>query len=736
MNEIKLKITIDGKEAVASLQLTDANVKQLYNSFKYGEKEVSGFTTAISQGFNNAREIIGGAREILSVFTGIFNSQLQSYYAQETALSKLNQALKANGNFSEKNVKTLTDYATQLQKTTVFGDELTIAVMGQLQAMGLSVDMTKRATMLSADLATVMGTDLSASAKVMADLFNGDATMIKRYIKGLDKSIIKSGNASAIIAHLNERIGGQAVAMGETAYGAMQKFNNAVDDVKENTGQLIAQSMQPLVKTVGELISNLNTMNPEIMGAVGGAGALTTAFITLRLTGILPATSSMLAFASSMGVVKSTMIKTGLLALVVALGYGLNELMESYNKWNDAEAAREGSTFEKAVKIDAETKSIAELSKGIEHYTKKIKELEDAKKPTLITADEKKNLSSKDAAKLKISRALKGTADRPGLEEEIKKYKIALEAYKITLEEKKRIDIYHHSDKIKSEEKLYEELLLKRETGEKKEQLQLKLKYDADVKAANGNKKVLLLLEEQYQRDELEVTLKWNRTKIEEEKKFWTSVNKNREEAKKSFEKPMAGVKEDKKEYELFISETDKRFAEIAETIGTNATIAMNNFISGSTFGLLKLVDVTDAFKSGFDSATQGLASAGAESIKIFRNANSVLEQFIETLIRATAQSLIFKAVNSLVDLALPGIGSFLKGIFAANGAVVTRPTLAVVGEGGEPEGVFPLSYLDNMMSTRPQVVYVQMEPVELKARGMDLRSVIKQTEHNVKKRR
>ncbi len=35
-NEIKLKITIDNKEAVASLKLTDDNIKELYKSFKFG----------------------------------------------------------------------------------------------------------------------------------------------------------------------------------------------------------------------------------------------------------------------------------------------------------------------------------------------------------------------------------------------------------------------------------------------------------------------------------------------------------------------------------------------------------------------------------------------------------------------------------------------------------------------------------------------------------------------------
>lgn len=37
MSSINLKIKIDNKEAVASLQLTDDNIKDLYQSFKYGK---------------------------------------------------------------------------------------------------------------------------------------------------------------------------------------------------------------------------------------------------------------------------------------------------------------------------------------------------------------------------------------------------------------------------------------------------------------------------------------------------------------------------------------------------------------------------------------------------------------------------------------------------------------------------------------------------------------------------
>ena len=50
-NEIKLFLTVDGKQAIATINNTDDMVKQLYQSFKYGNQEVNGLTTAISQGF-------------------------------------------------------------------------------------------------------------------------------------------------------------------------------------------------------------------------------------------------------------------------------------------------------------------------------------------------------------------------------------------------------------------------------------------------------------------------------------------------------------------------------------------------------------------------------------------------------------------------------------------------------------------------------------------------------------
>ncbi|MEW6070867.1 MAG: phage tail tape measure protein, partial [Candidatus Thermoplasmatota archaeon] len=333
-----LVISIDGKDANATINLTDQNIKELYKSFKYGKQEVNGLTTAISQGFNNAREIIQGFSEAYNVISQAFATHLTAYQEQEDALIKLNTALRQSGQFTEENTKSLTDYAAQLQKTTVYGDEVTETVMAQLLAMGLSIEQTKQATLQAANLATVMGTDLNTAARAMADLFNGNVGMIGRYIKGLDETIIKSGDLDKIMAMLNERIGGQAEAMGKSASGQIARMNNAIGDLKENTGELLSNALAPLVKMLADIVSKLNEISPGLSGIIGLTGTLTTAFITLRVTGLIPAITSLELFGTTITGLRLALIKSGIGALIVALGFGLAELAKAYDKWQEAEA--------------------------------------------------------------------------------------------------------------------------------------------------------------------------------------------------------------------------------------------------------------------------------------------------------------------------------------------------------------------------------------------------------------
>ncbi|QQS35778.1 MAG: hypothetical protein IPM56_16275 [Ignavibacteriales bacterium] len=146
-----------------------------------------------------------------------------------------------------------------------------------------------------------------------------------------------------------------------------------------------------------------------------------------------------------------------------------------------------------------------------------------------------------------------------------------------------------------------------------------------------------------------------------------------------------------------------------------------------------ELVWLTDTLTASYLEAGRAAASAGAQSIKVFSQANSVLQIFINSLIQAVAEALMLKAVMMIFDFFSGGAASaatsFIPG--AANGAIVTKPRIMAVGEGNEPEGVFPLSKLNQFVagsggSNLEHLLNTYLDKVDEWQRNITLESKIK----------
>ena len=285
-NTIQLKIIIDGRDANASIQLTNQNIQELYKAFRYGQQEVNGLETGILRAFQNARDLFQGVRESFNAFRQSFGDLLKEYGGAELGQQRLATALKQTGQYSDESFESLKQYAEQLQAITLYDNDTYVSVMAMLQAMGLNTEQTKAAALQVANLATLMGTDLTAAARVMGDVFNGNTGMIGRYIKGLDQAAIQSGDLNKILDELNRHIGGQAVAAAQTGAGAMMQMSNAIADMKKNGGKLISETLTPLIIVIKDVISSLNQTSPAISGVLVGIAALVTAFVALKVTGI------------------------------------------------------------------------------------------------------------------------------------------------------------------------------------------------------------------------------------------------------------------------------------------------------------------------------------------------------------------------------------------------------------------------------------------------------------------
>jgi len=134
-----------------------------------------------------------------------------------------------------------------------------------------------------------------------------------------------------------------------------------------------------------------------------------------------------------------------------------------------------------------------------------------------------------------------------------------------------------------------------------------------------------------------------------------------------------------------------------------------------------------------FQTLGRTISQALGNAVRIFKQANSVLQNFINSLAEAASQLLIMQTIKGLFNLATGGVGGFMGGFtMLAEGGVATRPTFAMIGEAG-PEAVIPLR---NLPSFAPQTINVQFAPVEMKQRGMDMRGSINATERYLTRNR
>ena len=337
--EIKLKLIIDGKEANAALQITDENIKELYKSFKYGKTEVNGLTTAISQGFNNAREIIQGFKEAYGVIKNAFAEPIRasvSYEEAETAFS----VLLGSGEKAKTMIKDLQEYGAKtplelpslLENTKMllnFGlaakDVMpTLKMLGDVS--GGNADRLRSLTLAYAQIQStgrLMGQDLLQlinagfnPLQVISEKTGKSIGQLKKEMEGGSISAQMVTEAFKDVTSEGGKFYGMLEKQSGTLGGKISNLNDSLTRMKTETGNIIGIVLGPLIVTASDLIGKLNELSPALSGAIGLAATLTTAFVTLQVTGIGGTIKSIIT-----GIIPAiTALKTSLITLQFSLG--------------------------------------------------------------------------------------------------------------------------------------------------------------------------------------------------------------------------------------------------------------------------------------------------------------------------------------------------------------------------------------------------------------------------------
>jgi phage-related protein len=243
-DKLTIGVELDSKGAIKNLDELKKGIKGVGKVSKDAGKGISSFDKALDTAFKSMTLLNQGVQLAITSYNTLssaLETVTDAYATQENAQRGLVNTLKLQGQFTREAMQDFTDFAGQLQKTTVVGDEVTLSFLKQAKAMGLSNEQAKNAVTAAANLSAATGRDLnSAFAQTLKTFggFAGELGEVLPEMKDLTAAQLKAGAATEL---LNKKFQGEAEALTELFSGSAIQRANAFGDVLEEIGQTFVE---------------------------------------------------------------------------------------------------------------------------------------------------------------------------------------------------------------------------------------------------------------------------------------------------------------------------------------------------------------------------------------------------------------------------------------------------------------------------------------------------------------
>lgn len=266
------------------------------SSYVNNMRQVTGSTDAFNA---SAGKLMATLSKFISAAV-IFNFAKQSKEAWKVQLeaeTKLNTILTRNLGATKDQVQAVKDWASELQKVGVIGDEIQLSGLQELSTYVESAKSLKTMNVVLNDmLAQQYGLNATAEnavniATMLGKVLNGQTSALSRYgysFTEAQEQLIKFGTEEQKVATLAQvveaSVGGVNEALAKTPAGRLKQISNELGDIKEQFGKAITNSMAlfiPVLKGVASAFEYIS----KIAVKISESSALAKAAQTVRLYG-------------------------------------------------------------------------------------------------------------------------------------------------------------------------------------------------------------------------------------------------------------------------------------------------------------------------------------------------------------------------------------------------------------------------------------------------------------------
>jgi hypothetical protein len=227
---------------------------------------------------------------------------VKAFAEQEKAETALRAALAASGQEVEANMASLQRMASEIQKVTTVGDEMSLMLMQTATSMGVQAEDLDKATKGAIGLSKAFNLDLNMAMKASSAALLGQTEMLSRYIPEL-KNIEDPAERVALVHEKMAQGFSLAEAEAGTTAGRLQQLKNSFGDLQEQIGEIVAEYLTPLIEKLSSLVVKLQEADPAMLKLgvqIAAVAAIAGPFLII-LGSIITALSSVVVWVVALG---------------------------------------------------------------------------------------------------------------------------------------------------------------------------------------------------------------------------------------------------------------------------------------------------------------------------------------------------------------------------------------------------------------------------------------------------
>ena len=288
-NKITVKFEAQGasslKSAIDQLHLAQTKLEKGTKAYERAlarlNKEQSTNTKLAPLGVRNNRLLensFATIRSKLLLASFAFSLVNASVLKLGRAYGEQEQAEKRLEGLVGSSVDSLKAKASALQATTRFGDEQTLGAMSLVSAYTSEQAAISQLTEAAMDLATVKGMDLNTATDMLAKSVFSSTNSMSRYGIEIEGAAGSGARLNSALNAISTQMGGASERDTLTLLGAMDQMNNAVGDLAERMGEILAPVIISVANATKEFANNIDA--EEIKSYATAIGIAGTAYLS------------------------------------------------------------------------------------------------------------------------------------------------------------------------------------------------------------------------------------------------------------------------------------------------------------------------------------------------------------------------------------------------------------------------------------------------------------------------